>query len=139
MPNPIGRPSKYRPEYAERVVEFCAQGFSLTALAGEIGVGRETIARWCHEQEDFAEAASRAKAKRAQFWEEQGIDLAKNGGQGGRATLIIFGLKNHAPEDFAETRKVELTGKDGAPLNIETERAEDRKLLELALAAKAAK
>lgn len=133
-----GRPSKYKPEYAEQVVEFCSQGFSLTAFAGEIGVGRDTIARWNRDIPEFGEGVQRAKAKMAQFWEQQAVDLAKNGGQSGRATIVIFGLRNAAPEDFSETKRVELTGADGGPLSIEGERTEDKKLLLLALEARSA-
>ena len=131
----MGRPSKYRQKYVEEVVTYCAEGFSLTAFAGEIGVDRDTITEWCAQHPEFSVAVARAKAKRARFWEQQAVDLAKSGGQSGRATMVIFGLKNHAPEDFAEVRKHELTGKDGAPLSIDGERAEDRRLLELAIAA----
>jgi hypothetical protein len=118
---PVGRPSKYSPAYAEEVITYCAQGYSLTAFAGSIGVCRRTIAEWSEAHPEFLQAVSRAKAKRAEWWETKALDVATNGGTGGRATMVIFGLKNHAPEDFREVERRELTGKDGGPIEMTAE------------------
>jgi hypothetical protein len=64
-------------------------------------------ARHHREHCEFLEAVSRAKAMRARWWEDRAREIALNGGPGGQATMVIFGLKNHAPEDFAETSKQE--------------------------------
>jgi hypothetical protein len=98
----VGRPSLYRPEYVEQVVEFCAQGFSLTGFAGEIGVSRDTISEWARAHPEFSVAVSRAKARRALWWEKQAINVALDGGSSSRATMVIFGLKNHAPDDYRD-------------------------------------
>lgn len=111
-----GRPSLYREEYAERVIEFCRDGYTLTAFAGEIGVARSTINEWISAHPEFSEAVSRAKALKARWWEERAREVALKGGQGGQATMIIFGLKNHAPDDFRDKTEHQLTGKDGAPI-----------------------
>lgn len=111
-----GRPSDYRPEYCDRVVEAMRAGFSLTAFAGIIGVARSTINVWMEAHPEFSEAVSRAKAARLLHWEEAAIRVAKDGGGPGSATLIVFGLKNMAPEEYADTAKVEHSGPGGAPL-----------------------
>src|SRR6185312_5056890 len=108
-----GRPAKYSPAYCEEVITFCDQGYSLTAFAGEIGVDRDTISEWCKVHPAFSVAVNRAKAKRARWWEDQARNVAAEGGQGGRATMVIFGLKNHAPEDFRDKQELEHTGADG--------------------------
>jgi hypothetical protein len=115
---PVGRPSKYSPAYVEEVVAFCAEGYSLTAFAGEIGVGRETITRWCDEHEEFRLAVNRAKAKRARWWEERARSVAESGGTGGQSTMVIFGLKNHAPEDFRDKHDHEHAGPGGGPMEM---------------------
>ena len=114
--NPGGRPTDYREEFIESVQTFCADGYSLTAFAGEIGVCRDTISEWCSVHPEFSVAVSRAKAKRARWWEERAREIAQNGGPGGQATMVIFGLKNHAPDDFKEVTRQEHTGKDGGPI-----------------------
>lgn len=112
----VGRPTSYRPEYAEQVIQVCAEGYSLTGFAGRIGVARSSINEWAEKHPEFSDAVNRAKAKRAQFWEARALEVAQTGGTGGQSTMIIFGLKNHAPEDFADRQQHEHTGKDGAPL-----------------------
>ena len=113
---PAGRPTDYLEEFAERVETFCADGYSLTAFAGEIGFCRATINNWCGEFPEFLEAVNRAKAARARWWEERAREIAQKGGPGGQATMVIFGLKNHAPDDFKEVTRQEHTGKDGGPI-----------------------
>jgi hypothetical protein len=53
-PSKMGRPSDYDHAYCEQVVSFCAQGYSLTAFAGEIGVCRDTISEWCRKHPEFS-------------------------------------------------------------------------------------
>lgn len=114
----LGRPSKYRDEYAEEVVAFCADGYSLTAFAGSIDVARSTINEWIEQHPAFSEAVSRAKNKRALWWEDRARNVAMEGGPGGQATMVIFGLKNHAPEDFSDKQVHEHGGPNGGPINV---------------------
>lgn len=116
FPGGRGRPSKYQAAYCSEVVTFCEQGYSLTAFAGEIGVDRDTISEWGKAHPDFSVAVNRAKAKRARWWEDKARAVAENGGPGGQATMVIFGLKNHAPDDFRDKQEHEHTGKDGKDL-----------------------
>src|SRR4029077_4616113 len=104
-------PSLYRPEYVEELLEFCAQGFSLTAFAGKIGVARSSINEWANAHPEFSEALSRAKARRALCWEEQALNVAREGGTSSRATMIIFGLKNHNSDDYRDKTEREHSGK----------------------------
>ena len=132
---PAGRPTDYREEFVERVEAFCAQGYSLTAFAGEIGVCRETISEWCRKHPEFSVAVSRAKALRARWWEARALEVAAKGGPGGQATMIIFGLKNHAPEDYQDVSRKEISGTGGGPVQVggmtpEERAAEARRLLD---------
>ena len=109
-----GRPSKYDPEYCEAVIDHMSAGASLTSFAAEVGVARSTITEWTDTHPEFSAAVKRAKAKCAAWWELQGRTLAVNGG--GNATLVIFGLKNMADEDWRDKQAVEHTGPDGSPV-----------------------
>jgi len=40
--------------------------------------------------------------------------------------MVIFGLKNHAPEDFKEVTRQEHTGKDGGPIETQSLAPEQR-------------
>lgn len=105
---PAGRPSKYQKAYCDLVIEHMNEGASLTSFAAEIGVARSSINEWMEEHEEFSEAVKIAKAKCAAWWEKKGRTLAVDGG--GNATLVIFGLKNMAAEDWREKQTVEHEG-----------------------------
>lgn len=111
---PAGRPTKYRAEYCEAVVEHCKDGASLTSFAAEIGVCRDTVSEWITKHPDFSVAAARAKAACAAWWEKIARKNAESGE--GSATLVVFGLKNMGAADWSDTHKLEHTGKDGGPL-----------------------
>lgn len=118
---PAGRPSLYDEAYCEQVIEVCAEGYSLTGFAGKIGVARDTITEWADKHPEFSLAVKRAKALRALWWEDRGRQVAKDGGPGGQATMVIFGLKNHAPEDYSDKQEHVHTGADGKDLIPEVE------------------
>lgn len=134
---PAGRPTAYKEAYCDQVVPFCAQGYSLTAFAGEIGVCRDTITEWADVHPEFSLSVKHAKAACARWWEDRLRGVALDGGPGGQATAAIFGVKNHAPHDFADKTQHEHTGPDGGPMamTIEDKRAAALALLETAFGA----
>src|SRR5689334_8161764 len=111
--HPGGRPSKYRPGYCQRVIDFCRQGYSLTAFAAHIDVSRSRINEWMQAHEEFREAVSRAKHHRKLWWEERARKVAEQGGPGGQATLLMFMLKNHAPDEYADSQVHRHVGTSG--------------------------
>lgn len=115
---PAGRPSTYDPAYCDKVVQFSKAGYSLTSFAAEIGVNRDTISEWMQKHPEFSVAANKAKAVRARWWEEQALEMGEEGGNGGRASMVLFMLKNHAPEEFRERQEIAHTGADGGALVV---------------------
>lgn len=109
--NPIGRPSKYSPEFCDAVVKHMAEGASLSSFAAEIDVARSTLNEWMSAHPEFSDAVKRAKAKCAAWWER----LGREGAMGGEVnpTLVIFGLKNMAADDWREKQEVAHTSPDG--------------------------
>lgn len=105
-----GRPSKYDPDFCERVVTFCSDGSSLTSFAAKIGVARRTLAGWAEQHDDFAEALDIAKAAACAWWEERARKVGDGDGGPGAASMIQFALKNLAPADFSDRREVAYTG-----------------------------
>jgi len=104
----MARPTKYDAKYCEEIVGFCADGFSVKAFAGSIGVARSTINEWASAHPEFSEALSRAKAASTLWWEKAARQIAMGGD--GNASMAIFGLKNMGDEDWAETSKTEHSG-----------------------------
>lgn len=112
---PAGRPTDYKEAYCEEVVNFMAQGYSLTAFAGEIGVSRQTITNWMDAHPEFLASVKKGKAKCARWWEDFARGAATGELQGkGAATISIFGLKNMAPDDWADKQQVDHRSSDGS-------------------------
>ena len=109
---PVGRPSKYRPEYCDMLVEHMAEGASMTSFAAEIDVSRETISEWSRVHPEFSVAVKKGKAKCAAWWER----LGRTGAMGGEVnpTLVIFGLKNMAGDDWRDKQELAHTSPDGS-------------------------
>jgi transposase len=115
--HPGGRPTKYRPEMCEQVIDLAQEGYSLTAIAGFLHTGRNDLADWGQKHAEFGSALSRVQGYRGQWWERQARRVAKEGGPGGQTMMIIFALKNLNSPDWKD--RVEHTGADGGPINLE--------------------
>ena len=76
---PIGRPTNYRPEYDQRVVDLGAQGYSIAEIIADIAAGSyETIDRWKKTRRSFYEAMIRARQLSLAWWERTGRENAGN-------------------------------------------------------------
>lgn len=84
----------------------------MTSFAAEIEVSRATINVWMGEYPEFLESVKRAKAKCAAWWERVG----RSGALGGdvNPTLVIFGLKNMAADDWRDKQEVDHRSGDGS-------------------------
>jgi len=91
-----------------------AEGASITSFAASIDVARDTITEWMTVHPEFSAAVKRAKAKCAAWWEDKGRKGAQNGAAPGANTLVIFGLKNMAPDDWRDTSQVDHRSSDGS-------------------------
>jgi hypothetical protein len=99
----FGRPSLYKPEYCEMVIEAMAEGFSLTAFAGMIRVSRDAVYDWMRQHPDFSNAVSRADPARQLWWERKMMRAKK----GAEASTSMFALKNIAPSDWRDVKHTE--------------------------------
>lgn len=106
--------NQYRPEYCDEVITFLADGYSLAAFAGHVGVSRQTLYNWMEANPAFAGAAKIAQAKAVLFWERANRTLAITGD--GNATACVFALKNRAPDDWRDMKALEHSGPDGGPV-----------------------
>lgn len=109
----------YKPEYCDVAVGLLEQGYSMEAVAAEIGVTRVTLYNWIKEWPDFAGAVEIGKPKAAKWWEDRAREAA-TGAADGNPTLIIFGLKNRARHEWRDAAQIEHTGADGGAIKTET-------------------
>ena len=110
---PAGRPSLYKPEYCEAVLECGSRGLSLTAFAGEINVCRDTITEWMSVHPEFSLACKKAQAKRTNFLE---TGMLEREATGPMVTARRFALANAAPDEWREKVVQEQTGAGGGPI-----------------------
>lgn len=98
-----GRPSEYRPEYCELVIDKMSEGLSLTAFAGFIRVSRDTVYEWIKRHPAFSDAVSRANPARVLALEAKLLRSRK----GAETTAAIFALRNACPDEWRDIRNVE--------------------------------
>jgi hypothetical protein len=118
--HPGGRPTKYDPAYCDKVIKYCAEGYSLTAFAGSIRVSRDTITEWEAKHPEFSAAGKIARAARAQWWEGK-LRAAGTSpkSSSGRTVSIIFALKNVDPREWSDQTIHRHVGFDGGAVRVE--------------------
>ena len=99
----FGRPSEYRPEYCQMVIEHMKQGKSLTAFAGSILVDPTTVYDWIERHPDFSHAVARARGARVDWLETKLLASRK----GAETTAAIFALKNASPLEWRDMRTLQ--------------------------------
>jgi hypothetical protein len=68
-----GRPTKYKPEYCDAVIEHMSKGLSFESFAAIIGTHRDTLYEWVKVHPSFSDSMKTGQAKSLLFWESLGI------------------------------------------------------------------
>lgn len=74
---PLGRPTDYREEYCDKVVEWGRLGKSKSWMASQLDICHQTLLRWEAAHPAFSEAMARAEAHAQAHWEDLGHDNIK--------------------------------------------------------------
>jgi hypothetical protein len=135
----IGRPTLYKPEYAEKAAELCERGATDQELADYFECSVRTLYRWKNIYSEFCHALKRAKGvaderierslyERALGYERDEVDIRVVGGEIVQTTVrkfyppdttaAIFWLKNRKPEEWRDRMETALTGPNGGPVQI---------------------
>jgi hypothetical protein len=85
------------------VIAAMSEGLSLSAFAGLIGQGRDTIYKWIRAHSEFSDAVSRARAARV-LWLERKLLRSRKGAE---TTAAIFALKNADPVEWRDVKHTE--------------------------------
>jgi len=102
----MGRPTDYRPEYCQALIDFCSTGKSLTAFAVKIGVHRDTLYQWGKVHQDFSDALTRARQAAQVHWESF---LESNlGNREVNAKLVEFLMASRFDDYRPQTAKMEV-------------------------------
>jgi hypothetical protein len=135
----MGRPSKYKPEFAEQAAKLCKLGATDAVLADFFQVAVSTINLWKVEHPEFSESIKLPKAEsderveqslymRAMGYEHDEMDIRVVGGELVQtpirkhyppdATAMIFWLKNRKPDEWRDKTDHTLANPDGSALNL---------------------
>jgi len=62
---PFGRPTTYKPEYCQLLLEHMDRGMSFESFAGhpKVGVSRATLYQWKEDNKDFSDAHDQGRMK----------------------------------------------------------------------------
>jgi hypothetical protein len=113
---PTAVPSGYKPEYCERVIELGREGKSKAYMCAALGITRPTLAKWADKNPEFNDALELASLLSQQWWEDAGqVGMV---GKTIDAAIWSRSMSARFRDDWADTRRVETTGKDGAPIEI---------------------
>jgi transposase len=115
-----GRPTLYKPEFCDQLIEQMAEGLSFMAAMARIGVSRQTGYSWVKQHEEFLEAFELGKGKRLLFLERRLLSARSHG----VVTSTIFALKNADPTEWRDRHDREHKSGDGNPIQIVISSAE---------------
>ena len=116
---PGGRPTIYKPEYCQQLIEHMAQGLSFESFAGIIGTCTQTIYNWLDKHPEFLEAKKQAFAQNRVFWEKAGLNGMFMGGKDNpfNATVWVFNMKNRF--GWADKKETTVASQDDSKLVVE--------------------
>jgi len=132
----IGRPSEYKPEYAEQAGKLCLLGATDSEMADFFGVCVRTIHRWKLDHEDFCHSiksgkeAADERVERSLYQKATGYDYTEEMAikvkveqhkeevevvqvekhAPADTTAAIFWLKNRRKDDWRDKHEVEHKG-----------------------------
>ncbi len=66
----VGCPTKYKPIYCKRIVEWMRDGKSVEWCAGKMEVSKDTIYQWIKIHEEFSDAVKEGLALSQMWWED---------------------------------------------------------------------
>lgn len=118
---PAGRPTDYRPEFCELLIDHMAKGLSFESFAGLVGVSKQTIYDWVKANPEFLDSKNIGTEKARLWWESKATDYLLNteettrdseGNQQVRKTSLnstvwIFNMKNRFKDEWRDKQEIE--------------------------------
>lgn len=101
------RPTLYKPEYCDEVVELGKAGKSFAQMASAFDVSRQTIDNWATAHPEFLEALNRATAHCQAWWEDTGMSGMMS--PGFNAAVWKKSVEARFRDDYTERKEVTST------------------------------
>lgn len=109
----------------EKIIERIASGETLTAIAKDLGRSRAWISEWLHAEPERSVRAREARAKAAAAWDDKAesvIAEAADPFELAKAKELAhhyrWRAKAVAPKEYGDKTQTEITGAEGAPLQV---------------------
>jgi len=120
-PKKIGRPSKYDPALCDKVVELGRQGKSVEQISSALGFHYKTLLYWAETHPEFLEAMELAKQYELAYWEDLGSQYIVEAPQSAKLNTGLWSRSMAArfPAKYRENSKVEVTGKNDKPIQVD--------------------
>jgi hypothetical protein len=120
-PKKIGRPTKYDPAFCDRVVELGRQGKSVEQISSALGFHYKTLLGWAETHQEFLEAMELAKQYEMAYWEDLGSQYIVEAPQSAKLNTGLWSRSMAArfPAKYRENTKVEVTGKNDKPIQVD--------------------
>jgi hypothetical protein len=132
---PVGRPSKYTEELADLICERMINGEHIVQICQDEEMpSRPTVYKWMAEKPEFHTRIARAREGLADHVAWQILDMAsKSTSETANADRVkLAAWQWHAarlsPKKYSEKVITELSGPDGAPVQVETKTIDSRAL-----------
>lgn len=74
----FGRPTEYKPEYCDMLIEHMSKGLSFESFAGVLRMSNKTLYTWAEKQPDFLHAKQVGIDMCRLFWEKLGVEYVIN-------------------------------------------------------------
>lgn len=118
----LGRPTKFKPEYCDMLIDHMSKGYSFESFGAVISVDRTTLYHWETLFKDFSHAKGIARNKQLFFDETVLMALAKGEyGKSANASAQVYKMKcTH--QGWIEKQVVEQTNKN-IQINIDSSEA----------------
>ena len=91
---PGGRPTLYRREMCDRLVDAMAGGLTAEAAAARIGISARSLFNWQKEHPEFLQAIQEGRQRSQLWWEERALAMAS--GEAGNTQIVMLGLRNRS-------------------------------------------
>lgn len=140
MTKPVGRPSKFKPEFVAQATKLAALGATDREAAEFFEVEERTLHRWKHEHAGFCQAlkvgkeqsdarVEQALYRRALGYSHDAVKIQVNAAgevtqvpftehHAPDTTAAIFWLKNRRPDLWRDVKAQEISGPGGQPVEI---------------------
>ena len=117
----VGRPTDYKPEYCQMLIDHMAEGYSFESFAGKTRTCKDTIYHWAKVYPEFSDAKKQAFEMSRLFWEGVALNHIVNISESSKdsdgstynkstslnSTVWIFNMKNRFKDEWREKQEIE--------------------------------